>query len=86
MISAFTMKVEAKENSSKPEIQSSDENAIFMNFFSIGPTIRMVDRWEQLRYSISTKLEYFIFDVVSDISNKSRGARRILRSQYHEFN
>lgn len=86
LISVFTMKVEAKENSYKPEIQSSDENAIFMNFFSIGPTIRMVDRWKQLRYSISTKHEYFIFDVVSDISNKSRGARRILRSQYHEFN
>lgn len=33
LISAFTMKVEAKEYSYEPEIQSSDENAIFMNFF-----------------------------------------------------
>lgn len=33
LISTFTMKVEAKENSYKPKIQSSDENAIFMIFF-----------------------------------------------------
>lgn len=34
---------------------------------------------------MSAKLKYFIFDVMPDISNKSRRMREIMNSQFYEF-
>lgn len=58
----------------------------YMNKFLWLKDSTVVDRWwEQLRYSMSAKLKYFIFDVMPDISNKSRGMRGIMNRTHNSM-